>query len=86
MCITICQLNKGMMKMKKPVINKSGISPACGVCAHGIISADNECVLCIRTGIRAMESSCNKFKYDPLKRVPRRRMPNERFTEEDFKL
>ena len=72
--------------MKKPIINKENITPACGICSHGIISADGECVLCIKTGVRSLESSCNKFKYDPLKRVPHRRIDNGGFTPEDFSL
>lgn len=72
--------------MKKPIINNDDVIPACGVCAHGIISADNECVLCVRTGVRSLDSHCKSFKYDPLKRIPRRRPGKGEFSPEDFKL
>lgn len=51
-----------------------------------MISADGECVLCVKTGIRQLDSSCRSFKYDPLKRVPRKPAGIGSFTEEDFKL
>lgn len=72
--------------MKKPIINKNEVSPACGVCAHGIISADKESVLCVKTGIRLLDSSCKSFQYDPLKRIPQRRPTKSGFTADDFKL
>lgn len=72
--------------MKKSVISKDIATPACGVCAHGIISADGESVLCVKTGIRLLDSHCNSFKYDPLKRIPARRMRRESFSDEDFSL
>ena len=76
-----------MIKMKKPVINKAEVSPACGVCAHGIISADGESVLCVKTGIRSLDSHCKSFRYDPLKRIPLRRPSGKTsFTDDDFKL
>lgn len=77
---------KGMIIMKKPLINSKEISPACAVCGHGVLSADGECVLCVKTGIRALDSSCKKFVYDPLKRIPKRRIEKGEFSEEDFEL
>lgn len=72
--------------MRKSIVNKNDISPACNICKHGIISADGESVLCFKTGIRSLDSSCKKFDYDPLKRVPRRHVARTVFTEDDFKL
>lgn len=72
--------------MKKKLINKKSITPACGLCAHGRISPDGESVLCIRTGVRQMESSCRSFKYDPLKRKPKKAAKPEEFTATDFEL
>ncbi len=72
--------------MRKSLLNSKDISPACKLCSHGMISADGECVLCVKTGIRQLDSSCHSFKYDPLKRVPRKPVGIGSFTEEDFKL
>ena len=74
-----------MMKMRKSVLNKE-TAPACGICSHGILSPDGESVLCVKTGIRQLDSSCRSFKYDPLKRVPPRRKGMGNFTKEDFEL
>lgn len=72
--------------MRKKLFNDGDISPSCRLCKHGMISADGDCVLCVKTGIRQLDSSCRSFKYDPLKRVPRKVAGLGNFTEEDFKL
>lgn len=74
------------MKMRKSVLNKKETAPACRICSHGILSADGESVLCVKTGIRQLDSSCRSFKYDPLKRVPMRKRSMGEFTKEDFEL
>ena len=52
----------------------------------GADAADGDCVLCVKTGIRQLDSLCRSFKYDPLKRVPKKNIGIGSFTEEDFKL
>lgn len=74
------------MKMRKSVLNKKETAPACRICSHGILSADGESVLCVKTGIRQLDSSCRSFKYDPLKRVPMRKRGMGEFAKEDFEL
>ncbi|MBQ7044600.1 MAG: hypothetical protein IJN78_08405 [Clostridia bacterium] len=72
--------------MRKSVLNKKETAPACRICSHGILSADGESVLCVKTGIRQLDSSCRSFKYDPLKRVPMRKRGMGEFAKEDFEL
>lgn len=72
--------------MKKSLFNKEDIIPACGICAHGMLSPDGDSVLCVKTGVRLLDSKCRSFKYDPLKRVPKRAAFKEKFTKEDFEL
>ena len=72
--------------MKKKLFNSNGIVPACRLCSHGMIAADGDCVLCVKTGIRQLDSSCRSFKYDPLKRIPKKAVGIGHFTEEDFML
>ncbi|MBP9989405.1 MAG: hypothetical protein KBT46_07890 [Ruminococcus sp.] len=62
------------------------MTPACKLCAHGIISPDSDNVLCVKTGIRQLDSSCKSFRYDPLKRIPLKPNKANDFTEEDFQL
>lgn len=75
-----------MIKMRKNIINSHERTPACRICSHGILSPDGESVLCVKTGIRQLDSSCRSFKYDPLKRVPERAPTAGGFTKEDFEL
>ena len=72
--------------MRKKVVSVQDITPACKICSHGILSPDGESVLCVKTGIRLLDSSCRSFKYDPLKRVPMRAPSRGGFTKEDFEL
>ena len=74
-----------MVEMRKRVLNLQE-KEACRICAHGILSPDGETVLCVKTGIRQLDSSCRSFKYDPLKRVPERAPTAGGFTKEDFEL
>lgn len=64
----------------------NNIEPACTYCALGKPAADNIMVLCRKYGPVAPYFKCKRFKYDPLKRVPKRppRLPD--FSPEDFSL
>ena len=72
--------------MKKSVFNTVNISPACAYCQHGKPSPDGETVLCVKKGIVAKDYKCRKYKYDIMKRVPRRVPELQQFNEDDFKL
>ena len=68
-------------------IIKKNIRPACEYCAIGRLSPDGQNVLCVKSGIRSLESSCSKFKYDILKRTPKRQPKlGDGFTQEDFRI
>ncbi len=54
------------------ILNEN-ISPSCSYCKHGRVSPDGEMVLCVKKGFMRTDSYCKTFKYDPLKRVPKRR-------------
>lgn len=63
------------------------IEPRCAHCVHGTYLGEGE-VACVKRGIMYLNGYCNKFKYDPYKRVPERREKPDasKFSEEDFKL
>ena len=70
----------------KGILRKK-IQPACKYCAVGKLSPDGENVLCVKSGVRAPDASCSKFRYDVFKRVPARDPQiSDQFTEDDFKL
>ncbi len=79
------KIKTGDDRMKKQLLNKN-IEPCCEICTFGIILADDSGVLCKKCGIRNFDSSCRKFKYDPLKRVPRKSPAMAGFSKEDFEL
>lgn len=72
--------------MKKRLVNTGDIVPACEYCLHGRLSPDGENILCIKRGIMLPYSSCKKYSYDPLKRVPKRFAGFPQFDASDFKL
>lgn len=65
----------------------SKIEPSCEYCRFGSI-LDNEHLICLKRGIISSDSTCRRFKYDPLKRKPS--IPNnfsvQDFSKEDFSL
>ena len=63
------------------------IERSCAYCTFGAKLEDGQ-VLLSKKGIRTIEDSCRKFKYDPCKRIPVKAKPLDfaRFNEEDFSL
>lgn len=72
--------------MSKKILNEKEISPSCSYCMHGKCSPDGETVLCKKKGIVEKDFSCKKFSYDVLKRQPRRPLPLQKYSKEDFSL
>ena len=72
--------------MKQKLINAKNYPQTCENCFYGRMSDEKDCVLCVKKGVMDKSFSCKKYKYDPLKRQPKRRKPLEKYTEEDFKL
>lgn len=77
---------QGMIKMKKNIIDSKEVPQICAICSFGTQLPDGSGILCRKVGIRMPDSTCKKFEYDPLKRVPRRAPAMQEFTEEDFSL
>lgn len=62
------------------------IKPACKYCTEAFQPLGDDRVLCMKKGIMPLDHACKKFSYDPIKRIPPRPKPMERFSEEDFSL
>ena len=63
------------------------IEPKCALCEFAEIPDGGDVVLCRKMGaVMLPESKCRKYRYDPLKRVPRTFVFTGDFSEEDFKL
>ena len=71
--------------MKKRILGKN-VEPRCGYCQHGQEAPNGQSVLCPKKGILDKDASCKKFRYDPLKRIPRGAPEPLTFSERDFSL
>ncbi|MGN0468390.1 MAG: hypothetical protein ACI4GY_06680 [Acutalibacteraceae bacterium] len=67
--------------MKKPEIE-----PKCEYCQRAFLSKETGALYCEKKGVVESDDSCKKFKYDPLKRVPRKIKISCDFDEDDFKI
>ncbi|MBE6827660.1 MAG: hypothetical protein E7514_03475 [Ruminococcaceae bacterium] len=72
--------------MKKSLFNTEDISPACEYCQYGRPAPDGKTVLCPKKGVVKNDFHCRKYKYDIMKRVPKRAPKMQEFSEDDFKL
>ena len=59
------------MALFKFSLFKSKIEPRCAYCAHGRSLGGGQ-VVCPKKGVMSGGSSCRRFTYDPMKRVPPR--------------
>lgn len=63
------------------------IPPACRYCEAGCgFSAVDGTVLCEKKGVVAADYRCRHYRYDPLKREPKRRARVLEHSEKDFSL
>ncbi len=62
------------------------IEPCCIYCEYARNTVDKLMLLCPHKGIVASHYSCKKYKYAPLKRVPKKLLVLPKYNDEDFKL
>ncbi len=67
------------------LFNKN-IPPSCAYCSRGKSCIEKETILCIKHGVVESTYSCKKFKYDPLKRAPKKHRPIASFSKKDFSI
>ncbi len=75
-----------MFGLKKCKLFGTRIEPACEYCRHGNKTSDKTMILCEKKGVVAPFYSCNKYLYDPLKRIPQRQKPLPQYDQSDFSL
>ena len=63
------------------------IERSCSYCAHSA-RLDENTVLCAKKGVQNIDSKCFRFRYDPIKRIPKKAKPLDfsKYDEEDFSL
>ena len=62
------------------------IEPACAYCRFGFATADGKLVLCEKKGVCQLYDSCRKFRYAPLKRIPKRPKSLPKYDPSEFQL
>lgn len=70
---------------KKTYYFDKKIPPQCAYCAYGKRTTDGGRILCEKQGLMEENTSCGKFLYDPLKRIPTKQLQIEgALTEEEL--
>lgn len=72
--------------MAKSKLFGTNIDPACSYCLLGRPAPDRVMVLCRKYGPVAPFYSCKKFRYDPLKRIPKKQPELPQYSPDDFQL
>lgn len=72
--------------MGNKLLNEKDISPKCEYCQVAKESPDGETMLCPKKGIVQKDFYCKKYKYDVIKRIPRKAPRPQEFSPEDFSL
>lgn len=66
-------------------MKNKAVEPMCEYCQRVHMQSDGSLV-CEKKGEVSGDESCKKFKYDPLKRKPRKPKLNLDFSAEDFQI
>lgn len=72
--------------MKKNSLFNEDISPACEYCEFGSDSADYRMVLCKKEGMVSPYYRCKRFRYNPVRRTPKRMARLPEIDPSDFVL
>ena len=71
--------------MRKITLFNKHVTPACRYCEFGKKTGDMA-VVCEKRGVVSPYFRCLKFRYDPIKREPKRNDISGEFTPEQFEL
>ena len=70
----------------KKLFDKKNYDKKCEYCLFGRISPAGDKILCEKKGIIEIGDACRKYKYDPLKREPMKKLVVESADPDDFRL
>lgn len=66
---------------------KGKTEPQCAYCEYAEITEGSDVAVCRKIGgIMQLYSKCKKYKYDPLKREPKKVLFSSDFTKGDFEI
>lgn len=72
--------------MNSKLLSSKKYPPKCEYCLKGRPSPDNKSIFCIKNGIMAPDDRCKSFKYDVLKREPKKQAVLPENDPRDFEL
>ena len=64
----------------------NNIEPSCQTCSLGRPAPDEIMILCRRFGPVAPSYRCLRYKYDPLRRIPKKQPKLPEYSPEDFQI
>ena len=62
------------------------LTPACEYCELGRPSSEYNMILCRKKGVVSPYFRCRSFRYDPLRRTPKRDDEKKEYSPSDFSL
>ena len=62
------------------------VSPACEYCCYSKRLTAPEEMLCSKQGVVRSNYSCKQFKYNPLKRIPKKTISAGEYSKSDFSI
>ncbi|MBC8535477.1 hypothetical protein [Feifania hominis] len=62
------------------------IEPRCELCEHAVTVVGGGQLLCRKRGMVECGARCRRFRYDPLKRIPKRPAALPEYRQEDFSI
>ena len=77
---------KEVFFVRQKLFDGKNYEKRCEHCLNGKLPSDKSVVLCKKFGVVSLDFCCKSFRYDPLKRVPKRARLQTEFNEDEFKL
>ncbi len=71
--------------MKSGFFSKS-VEPSCSYCRYGVLCRGTDTVVCEKKGLTRADEFCRRFRYDPIKRQPKKIRVIEKISGEEFKI
>ncbi|MGI6279322.1 MAG: hypothetical protein ACOYJS_02020 [Acutalibacteraceae bacterium] len=71
--------------MQRKFFDKT-LPPRCEYCQKSSPIGNDGEMVCRKHGITRADDYCKSYKYDPLKRIPRRKRLSDNYSADDFSL
>ena len=70
----------------KTVFFSKSIEPSCSYCRFGQLCRGTDTVVCEKRGLSSADENCRRFRYDPIKRKPKKIRVIEKISKEEFEI